>query len=72
MNNFCSLPITDQDIDEFNIWFKKRSNDFNKYKAIKVNINSGNQPELSITRSVDALKHYYDLFFILHLLILMG
>lgn len=63
MNNFCSLPITDQDIDEFNIWFKKRSNDFNKYKAIKVNINSGNQPELSITRSVDALKHYYDLFF---------
>lgn len=62
MKNFLNLPVTKKDINQFNAWFKKRSND-SKYKAIEVNINSENQLELNITRAINILKHYYSLFF---------
>lgn len=62
MKNFLNLPVTKKDINQFNAWFKKRSND-SKYKVIEVNINSENQLELNITRAINILKHYYSLFF---------
>lgn len=54
MNNFCSLSITDQDIDEFNIWSKDSSN----YLA-----NCFFEKQLAKMSVVDALKNYVFLFY---------